>query len=66
MSKAKQNIMNALNEVPDSIEDEIDVINNLYHNVRLNISREAVKKGDVYSTEEVRGYFERKRQGVLN
>ncbi len=66
MNSAKEKVLNILNDVPDTVEDEIDVMNNIYHNIRLNLSRQAIEDGDVYSTEDVRDYFSKKRQGVVS
>ena len=64
MSRAKETVLYALNEVPENVDDEIEVINTLYHNVRLSMSRQAVTDGNVYSTDDVRDYFTKKRQRV--
>ncbi len=65
MSDAKKHVLNALNDIPDDIDDEIEVVNNLYHRLRLDEGRKAVADGNTFSTDDVREYFAKKRQGAL-
>ena len=64
MSDAKKHVLNALNDISDDIDDEIEVVNNLYHRLRLDEGRKAVADGNSFSTDDVRKYFAQKRQGV--
>lgn len=64
MSIAKEKIINELNAIPDDMDDELEVINNLYHRVRLKYSKESVEKYGTFSTDEVREYFTAKRVQV--
>ncbi|MBR1634129.1 MAG: hypothetical protein IJ682_03600 [Lachnospiraceae bacterium] len=65
MSIAKEKIMKELNAISDDMDDELEVINNLYHRVRLKYSKESVEKYGTFSTDEVREYFMAKRKQAV-
>lgn len=64
MSEAKTIVMNALRDIPDTIDDKYEVLDNLYHRIRLKESRDSASNQGTLSTEDVREFFERKRKKV--
>lgn len=54
MSGAKQVIINNLSIISDDIQDEFEILENLYKLLKLEKSRQSVKEEGSYSTEEVR------------
>jgi len=60
MSTAKQSIINRISVMPDGIQDEFEILENLYKILRLEKSRQSVEEEGSYSTEEVRKYFKKK------
>lgn len=65
MSDAKAAVMEELDAVSDDLDDEMQIVNNLYHRMRLKLSRESAAEDGTYSTNEVREFFARKRTGIL-
>ncbi len=65
MSTAKQVIINQLSIIPDDIQDEFEVLENLYKLLRLERSRQSVEENGSYSTDEVRQYFKKKHADML-
>ena len=61
MSTAKAAIFDAINSMPDNL-DELGIIDNLYHRLRLKHSRDSVEEYGALSTDEVREYFRSKRE----
>ena len=59
MSNAKQIIINQLSIISDDIQDEFEVLENLYKLLRLERSRQSVEENGSYSTDEVRQYFKK-------
>ena len=64
MSNAKQIIINQLSIIPDDIQDEFEVLENLYKLLRLERSRQSVEENGSYSTDEVRQYFQKKHTDI--
>lgn len=62
MSNAKQIIMHNLSAISDDIQDEFEVLENLYKLLKLERSRQSVKEEGSYSTDEVRQYFQKKHR----
>lgn len=60
MSTAKQQILNHLSEIPDDIQDEFEVLENLYKLLKLERSRQSIKEYGTYSTDEIRNHFQQK------
>lgn len=60
MSDAKSFIFDEVLSMPDNL-DELEIINNLYHKVRLKESRESIIEYGTLSTDEVKAYFLQKR-----
>lgn len=60
MSTAKQSIINRVSVMSDGIQDEFEILENLYKLLKLEKSRQSVKEEGGYSTEEVRKYFQKK------
>ena len=61
MSTAKAAIFDEINAMPDNL-DELEIIDSLYHRVRLKQSRESIEEYGTLSTDEVREYFRNKRE----
>lgn len=60
MSTAKAAIFDEINSMPDNL-DESEIIDSLYHRLRLKQSRESIEEYGTLSTDEVREYFREKR-----
>lgn len=60
MSNAKQMIIKNLSDISDDIQDEFEILENLYKLLKLEKSRQSVKEEGSYSTDEVRQYFQEK------
>jgi hypothetical protein len=67
MSTAKEAILNNLNGISDDIQDEFEVLEGLYKMIKLEQSRESVKREGTLSTDEIREHFAKKHQkaGVM-
>jgi hypothetical protein len=61
MSTAKAAIFDEINAMPDNL-DELEIIDSLYHRIRLKQSRESIEEYGTLSTDEVREYFRNKRE----
>ena len=61
MSTAKAAIFDEINAMPDNL-DELEIIDSLYHRMRLKQSRESIEEYGTLSTDEVREYFRNKRE----
>lgn len=57
MSTAKVMILNMLNDIPDDIQDETEILESLYKLMKLEKSRQSVQEKGTLSTDEVRAYF---------
>ena len=62
MSIAKTTLINLINNVPDDIQDEVEVIESLYKMVKLEKSRLSVEQKGTLSTDEVREHFANKHK----
>ena len=62
MSIAKASVLDMMNNVPDDIQDEIEVLESLYKLIRLEKSRISAKENGTMSTDEVRAHFANKHQ----
>ena len=62
MSIAKASVLDMMNNVPDDIQDEIEVLESLYKLIRLEKSRISAKENGTMSTDEVRTHFANKHQ----
>jgi hypothetical protein len=67
MSVAKEAIISSLAGISDDIQDEFEVLECLYKNLRLEESRKSAREEGTLSTDDVRKYFERKHKesGVI-
>lgn len=54
MSIAKQVIIENLSNIPDDIQDEFEVIENLYKLLRYRKSKESIEQNGGYTTDEVK------------
>ncbi len=61
MSNAKQLIIKNLSDISDDIQDEFEILENLYKLLRLEKSRRSVQEEGSYSTDEARQYFQENR-----
>lgn len=62
MSTAKQLIMENLSNIPDDIQDEFEVMDNLYKLLRYRKSKQSIETNGGHTTEEVREYFMKKTE----
>ena len=62
MSTAKVMILNMLNDIPDDIQDETEILESLYKLMKLEKSRQSVQEKGTLSTDEVRAYFAQKHK----
>ena len=62
MSEAKLQVMEMLRQVPDTVADEFQVVDDLYKLLKLQKSQEAVRRGETMTTSEVREYFDERRR----
>lgn len=60
MSDAKQLIIENLSAISDDIQDEFEVIENLYKLLRYQKSKQAITNNGGHSTEDVRNMFQQK------
>lgn len=63
MSEAKLKVMESLQEIPDSIEDELQIIDDLYKLVKLRRSQKSIIEQGTMTTAEVKDYFAKRREG---
>ena len=66
MSTAKAIVMDKLNMIPDDIQDEIEVLEGLYKQFKLEKSRESVQEHGVLTTDEVRRHVSNRRKVGLS
>ena len=59
MSTAKQLIIDNLSNISDEIQDEFEVIENLYKLLRLKKSQQSVAENGGHTTGEVRKMFQK-------
>ena len=59
MSTAKQLIIDNLSNISDDIQDEFEVIENLYMLLRLKKSQQSVAENGGHTTDEVRKMFQK-------
>lgn len=65
MSTAKALVMDKLNMIPDDIQDEVEVLEGLYKQLKLERSRQSVNAYGTLSTDEVRKRVsERRKTGM--
>ena len=60
MSIAKQVIIENLSNIPDDIQDEFEVMENLYKLLRYRKSKESIEQNGGHTTDEVRSIFQKK------
>lgn len=65
MSTAKAIVMDKLNMIPDDIQDEIEVLEGLYKQFKLEKSRASVLEHGVLTTDEVRRHVSSRRKAGL-
>ena len=66
MSTAKAMVLNELSEMPDEINDEFQIVENLYKILKLKKSQKSVQEQGTLSTSDVRKHFSEKRRGMAN
>ena len=66
MSEAKAAVMNNLKKIPDTITDEMEVINRLYALARLEHSKKRCEEEGVLSDEDVEAHFLKKRESYAS
>lgn len=57
MSIAKEAVMNKLYEIPDDLQNEIEVVEGLYKLIKLEQSKTSAEIEGTLSTDDVRAYF---------
>lgn len=62
MSTAKALVMDKLNMIPDDIQDEVEVLEGLYKQLKLERSRRSVNVYGTLSTDEVRKHVNERRK----
>lgn len=62
MSTAKQLIIDNLSNISDDIQDEFEVIENLYKLLRLKKSQQSVAENGGHTTDEVRKMFQMSKE----
>lgn len=60
MSTAKQMIIDNLSNISDDLQDEFEVMENLYKLLRYQKSVQSIQENGRYSSEEVRKWFQEK------
>lgn len=60
MNTAKKLIIDNLSHIPDDIQDEFEVMENLYKLLRFKKSQQFVTEYGGYTTDEVRKMFQEK------
>ena len=66
MSTAKAMVLNELSEMPDEINDEFQIVENLYKILKLKKSQKSVQEQGTLSTSDVRKHFSEKREVMAN
>ena len=59
---AKAIVRDMLEDIPDDIQEEMDILECLYKRMKLEISRESAHENGTFSTKEVRAYFAKKHE----
>ena len=54
MSNAKQLVIKSLSDISDDIQDEFEILENLYKLIKLEKSRQSIQEEGSYTTEEAR------------
>ena len=62
MSTAKQLIIDNLSDISDGIQDEFEVMENLYKLLRFKKSQQSITEYGGNTTDEVRKMFQKKRE----
>ena len=62
MSTAKQLIIDNLSNISDDIQDEFEVMENLYKLLRFKKSQQSIAENGGHTTDEVRKMFQKKRE----
>ncbi|MBR4574389.1 MAG: hypothetical protein IKO16_05725 [Lachnospiraceae bacterium] len=62
MSTAKALVMDKLNMIPDDIQDEVEVLEGLYKQLKLERSKRSVNAYGTLSTDEVRKHVNERRK----
>ena len=62
MNPAKMHVFDELNAIPESVDNEIEILDQLYHRIRLQASRESASRDGVFTTDEVRAHFRNRRE----
>lgn len=62
MSTAKALVMDKLNMIPDDIQDEVEVLEGLYKQLKLERSKRSVNAHGTLSTDEVRKHVNERRK----
>lgn len=62
MSTAKKMIIDNLSDIPDDIQDEFEVMENLYKLLRFKKSQQSLSENGGYTTDEVRKIFQEKHE----
>ena len=60
MSIAKANVYNRLNDISDDIQDEIEILEGIFKQIKLEKSRQSIKEQGTMSTDDVRLYIANK------
>ena len=61
MSTAKQLIIDNLSDISDGIQDEFEVMENLYKLLRFKKSQQSITENGGHTTDEVRKMFQKKQ-----
>ena len=62
MSKAKELVLNKLYELPDNLQDEMEVIESLYKLIKLEKSKMSAETDGTLSTDDAKEYFANKHK----
>ena len=61
MSTAKAQVMEILQQIPDTISDEFQVVDDLYKLLKLKKSQDSIEKQGTMTTDEVKGHFKARK-----
>ena len=62
MSTAKLQVMEILQQIPDTINDEFQVVDDLYKLLKLRKSQNSIKEQGTMTTDEVKDHFKARRR----
>ena len=66
MSNAKQLVIKSLSDISDDIQDEFEILENLYKLIKLEKSRQSIQEEGSYTTEEARQKKKKKYGNIIS